>query len=71
MAELKAGRCVMSNGVEPANQTTGGAGEKATPDGEAAELVPGACPPLAPVWPASSLDWSSPRLMVQLYVGNC
>jgi hypothetical protein len=56
----------MSNGPPGANPYSG-TGEKAPPDASAA--VPAqARPPITGVWPGSSLDWSSPRIAVQLYV---
>jgi hypothetical protein len=56
----------MSNGPPEANPR-GSTGEKATRDASAATPA-SARPPITPVWPGSSLDWSSPRIAVQLYV---
>jgi hypothetical protein len=56
----------MSNEPSGANPPSG-TGDKGPPDASAA-TPPGARPPITAVWPGSSIDWSSPRIAVQLYV---
>ncbi len=57
---------MMSNGP-PKTDSHGGPGEKASSDASSA-TTKAARPPVSAVWPGSSLDWSSSRITVHLYV---